>query len=320
MSAPDNMPDDRPVTVADLEGDNDPLFVLAARVVTHLGGEWSARRLFTRDVMLLGPDDMKLCFTPYGDREYDPAWFYLATFTATGRQRERVPTDRLSLFTLPSQIAVHLAAEAIPAARQRMKRARKHQAKAQAKTRERNEARKARIVRIAQKLNWNATSYDCQSGDITPNMRHHRSRQRDPSGIALYGGHIGYDKNTIDMKIYLDGVPEDLMDQIVEVIAAYPRPLPEQLEPSSPKKKRNDMKIESIDNRGDDEVPFGYVYFDDGARTAYAKFTDEDTGDVEWKLSGPGSSHWKLPTARHDLMALTHLKEHGPKMPDDAAA
>lgn len=74
------------------------------------------------------------------------------------------------------------------------------------------------------------------------------------------------------------------------------------------------MEITEIDNRGDDEVPFGFVYFKDNTRIAYAK-----NGDT-WQFSGSGSNFYHSPTIRHELAAKEHLEQHGPTVPKVQAA
>jgi hypothetical protein len=65
------------------------------------------------------------------------------------------------------------------------------------------------------------------------------------------------------------------------------------------------LKIESWENRGDDEVPFGFVYFSDGSRVV---FTDKEIR----------SSNWGTITERHlvlarDLLARENVMGHRPK-------
>lgn len=74
------------------------------------------------------------------------------------------------------------------------------------------------------------------------------------------------------------------------------------------------MEITEIDNRGTDEVPFGFVYFKDGTRIAYSKL------DSKWEFSGSGSNFHRSPTIRHELAAKEHLEQHGPTVPEVQAA
>jgi hypothetical protein len=68
------------------------------------------------------------------------------------------------------------------------------------------------------------------------------------------------------------------------------------------------MHITDIDNRGTEAVPFGYVYFDDGARVGY-------TGGEGWAVFGGGG--WPE-TPEHREAAKAHLVEHGNTVPEEA--
>jgi hypothetical protein len=80
------------------------------------------------------------------------------------------------------------------------------------------------------------------------------------------------------------------------------------------------LKVDGVDNRGDEEVAFGYVYFTDGARISYHNTTDPQTGETTWNVGGSGGGHWPELEEWHEERALTHLRKHGAKMPNDAAA
>lgn len=67
------------------------------------------------------------------------------------------------------------------------------------------------------------------------------------------------------------------------------------------------------DNRGDAEVPFGYLYFSDDYRAGYALI------DGEWSVVG-GGNYWPQPTALHIKVATDYLKEHGAPDPQYQAA
>lgn len=224
MPAPDTAPNDQPLTLAEIEKDNDPLFVLAQRVITHLEGEWRVRAILSHEVVLLGPDDMKFCFTPYGTGDYDPRQFYLDTFTATGRPRNKL--EQRSVFTLPSQIADHLRVKLIPEARRRAE----VNAKARAERQSTNDRRKDRIELIASQLEWNSSSYKCHSRNPYPSLDPRIGRRRRGSP-PLLNGEIHYNDDGT-MSTYLTGLPEALVDQIVNLVAAHFLPGPEQPEPS----------------------------------------------------------------------------------------
>lgn len=63
------------------------------------------------------------------------------------------------------------------------------------------------------------------------------------------------------------------------------------------------LKVDTVDNRGSADVPFGYVYFSDGSRVGYA----------------PGAEHelfagnWAEVTVQHLRLAHQYLAEHGVK-------
>lgn len=245
MSTPDTVPDDRPLTIDELDENHDPLFILADRLLPYLGEDWSARLMAAHDAILLGPDGMKILLTPYRSLyeslEYNPHWFYIGTYTPTGRPRERLHTDGMSVFTLPSQIAAHLNANIIPATRRRNELARRTSVVQQTKRKVRNEERRRRISSIARLLRWNASSYGTQSyenyASLDPRYRTRRPRGSTP----VLEGSIGYDKDDTHMHVRLGGLPEALVDQIVDIVAAHYAPprrrWPRSMRPS-PRRKR----------------------------------------------------------------------------------
>ncbi len=68
------------------------------------------------------------------------------------------------------------------------------------------------------------------------------------------------------------------------------------------------LKATHHDNRGDNEVPYGYVYFDDGTRVGYANILENEhdngifpTHDSVW---------WKAATdTKHFRMAAEYLRD-----------
>jgi len=80
------------------------------------------------------------------------------------------------------------------------------------------------------------------------------------------------------------------------------------------------LKIDGVDNRGDEQRAFGYVYFNDGVRVSYANMPEKTTGKPAWQVGKPGDGPWPDPERWHYERALAHLTEHGARMPDDAAA
>lgn len=214
-------PDDQPLNNSDLMPGNVlddghiPLRRLAERVITHLEGDWHTRLVVGNDTVLNGPDDMRILFTEYGDQPHDPHQFYIATYTNTGRQAS--DAQRMNAFTLPSQIATHLESKTIPLARKRLDSARKQQAALQAE----NDRRKDRIETIAEALDWNSSSYKTHSRDPYANVLRGVGRRRGRNAPpAKLEGHIGYaDDGT--MGAYLSGLPEHLVDQIVDLVAAH---------------------------------------------------------------------------------------------------
>lgn len=214
-------PDDQPLNNSDLMSGNllhegrIPLRRLAERVVTHLDGDWHTHLVVGTDTVLTGPDDMRILFTEYGDQTHDPHQFYIATYTSTGRQAS--DAQRMNAFTLPSQIAAHLESKTIPLARKRLDSARKQQAIRQAE----NDRRKHRIETIAEALDWNSSSYKAHSHDPYASVPRGVGRRRERNAPpARLEGHIGYaDDGT--MGAYLSGLPEHLVDQIVDLVAAH---------------------------------------------------------------------------------------------------
>lgn len=59
------------------------------------------------------------------------------------------------------------------------------------------------------------------------------------------------------------------------------------------------MKITGLDNRGDGQHPFGFVYFDDGSRVTYAS-------DIGIEIHG--GPYWNQSTAKHVEMASIYLQ------------
>lgn len=81
------------------------------------------------------------------------------------------------------------------------------------------------------------------------------------------------------------------------------------------------MRIISIENRSDaDGDAYGYIIFSDLARASYTILPGEQKGETRWELIEPGSTTWPPVTDAHRDLALAHLNEHGPRMPDDATA
>lgn len=76
------------------------------------------------------------------------------------------------------------------------------------------------------------------------------------------------------------------------------------------------MKIETIDKRGTEELPFGYIYFSDGSRTGFASAYGPTAGEILWELTGSDSEHWKPISVAHQKLALQHLRTHGAKVPE----
>jgi hypothetical protein len=181
------------------------------------------------DVMLLGPNDMRFRLTPYGNAEYDPHRFYIETYTPTGKPHGRCATDSWSIFTLPSQIAAEINDKILPAVRKRHAIAARERDRQQAQA----EVRKAHISSIAKRLNWNASSYKTHSGESYPSLDP-RHRKRRPRGTKpVLEGHIGYDERK-GMHLHLAGLPEDLVDQIVNLVATHFTHDPDQPETSGP--------------------------------------------------------------------------------------
>lgn len=69
------------------------------------------------------------------------------------------------------------------------------------------------------------------------------------------------------------------------------------------------LKVIRRDNRGDDRVQFGYVYFDDGSRVAYAPGTAKDL------IGFPGlfipSNSWGDLRVEHLRLASDYLTQVG---------
>lgn len=64
-----------------------------------------------------------------------------------------------------------------------------------------------------------------------------------------------------------------------------------------------ELKAEGFENRGDDEHPFGYVYFSDGARLPFA------LGSI-WEPTPP-EPYWPEADGYHLRLAIKHLAGHG---------
>lgn len=56
------------------------------------------------------------------------------------------------------------------------------------------------------------------------------------------------------------------------------------------------LKVENMDNRGGDEVSYGFIYFNDGTRIVYADRTVHD-----------GTGGWDPITREHRELAQKHL-------------
>lgn len=65
---------------------------------------------------------------------------------------------------------------------------------------------------------------------------------------------------------------------------------------------KSDLTVESIENRGNSEVAFGFVYFSDGTRVAYTS-TDGVRKDV--------TGGWDEIADEHVSLAQAALKEKG---------
>lgn len=67
------------------------------------------------------------------------------------------------------------------------------------------------------------------------------------------------------------------------------------------------LKVESIDNRGDNEVPYGFVYFSDNARVVYAYTPGGETHGAHKESGG-----WGPVTDTHVRLANKALAERYP--------
>lgn len=162
-------PDDRPLTVAELNGLGDPMRLLAQRVAAHLGEGWEVGERGTRDAMLRSPEGVKIAFVLNTHRVA-----LCAISEGNLRQRE---VESTNVFALPSQVAHQIATHILPAARKRQEAARK----SREYQRQRSGERKAHITAIAQLLDWNATSTKCHSHPVyssIPLTRTTRSKGR----------------------------------------------------------------------------------------------------------------------------------------------
>lgn len=236
-------PDDRPLTIADIDNDlhpSVPLHLLAERVITHLPGEWAIVKNHHGSVIVQDGEDSQFTFLAYHGEPYNPYEFHIRTFTLTGRPG--IVSTAMSVYTLPSQIAAHLTADVIPKMRKRLDTARQQQTRLE----ERNKTRKAFIDRIARRLSWNSSSYKAHSGDVyaSQDPRYGRRRKRDETPTAI--GHIGYADRGTGMNVYLTGLDEKLVAQIVDLVDAHYTPRarrwPRALRPS-PRRLRAQRKV-----------------------------------------------------------------------------
>lgn len=67
----------------------------------------------------------------------------------------------------------------------------------------------------------------------------------------------------------------------------------------------NAPTVEGVDNRGDAEVPYGYVYFSDGVRVG---FGDTRDGMGAFGLFG-GQPGWERPKTVHFTLATQELNK-----------
>ena len=80
------------------------------------------------------------------------------------------------------------------------------------------------------------------------------------------------------------------------------------------------LKIDGVDNRGNEEIAFGFIYFNDGTRISFHNTSDKDTGEARWNTGGNGGSGWPGIEEWHQERAQSHLRQHGARMPSDTAA
>lgn len=73
--------------------------------------------------------------------------------------------------------------------------------------------------------------------------------------------------------------------------------------------------VEGVDNRGDENVPYGYVYFSDGVRVG---FGDTRDGMGAFGLFG-GQAGWPVPKTTHFTLATKALNEMFPKIAGEYA-
>jgi hypothetical protein len=66
------------------------------------------------------------------------------------------------------------------------------------------------------------------------------------------------------------------------------------------------IKVTHHDNRGDEEAPYGYVYFDDGTRLAYAPHTSGMGNPLGLFPGG-----WGAVRSEHYSLANDYLTEKG---------
>lgn len=74
------------------------------------------------------------------------------------------------------------------------------------------------------------------------------------------------------------------------------------------------LQVESHDNRGTDEVPYGFVYFNDNKRVSYAAHPDTAGGP---RVTG-GTGGWSPITRTHVRLATNYLIEQGVLQPPPA--
>lgn len=211
------MSDDRPLYVTDLVDGRAPLPLLAQRVASCLTGTWYTRPGGSGGAVIEDGDKLKFALVEYNhdfDRPHNPLEFHLRTYTLTGRPGTVIAT--MSIYTLPSQIAAFMETKAIPQTRKRLEVARK-----QRQTNNRRSENARDFIRtVAQRLNWNSSSYRCHSGEpyasLDPRYRHRRPRGSKP----VLAGQIGYRDNGKHLNVHFSGLDEALVEQIVDLIVA----------------------------------------------------------------------------------------------------
>lgn len=61
------------------------------------------------------------------------------------------------------------------------------------------------------------------------------------------------------------------------------------------------LEVENHDNRGTEDYPYGFLYFNDGRRMAYAL----------GKIHGDAAGGWKPLTPKHVLVGKRYADSHG---------